>query len=152
MSSETYQREQTDRVCRLMKCLTKRNQTIVVVTDYLIDFDLSLINQEMSFAGLFVTPTYDSKNAILNIPYQILNANGSQSKETTLWMSHQICKILKTDYAVAISHNQLDGLWWIAVVDSSGKEKVKSVDFQSQVTGYEVVNAVLTIAEPFILK
>lgn len=152
MSSEMYPKEQIERIHRLMEDMAKHNQTIGLASDYLMDFKLNFIGQEKSFAGMVITPSDDSKNAILNIPYQILNANGSQSKEAVRWMAQQVLKILKTDYAVAISHNPANQLWWIAVVNSSSKVQIQSFDLQSQMTKTNVMDILLSIVEEFVFQ
>lgn len=152
MGSEMYPKEQIKRIHRLMENLANRNRTISLAADYLLNFKIDLIGQETSFAGIVITPTDDSKNAILNIPYQVLNANGSHSKETARWMSKQVRKILKTNYAVAMSCNSIDQYLWVAIANSTGKIQVKSFDLHGQMMGVNTIDVVLSMIERFIFE
>ena len=66
---------------------------------------------------------------MFDIPYQILNANGSQSEETTIWMARQAKAVLRTDYAIAVTRNSVQHTIWIAIVDQAGHERSCSISF-----------------------
>lgn len=129
MGSDVHQTDQFKLIQTVMKKLTAQNQTIAFATDFLTNFATDSIDCESSFAGFLVAPTDDAKNALFDIPYQILNANGSQSEETTIWMAWQTKAFLRTTYAVAITRNLEQHTFWIAVVDQADREQSCSVPF-----------------------
>lgn len=129
MGSDVHQTDQSKLIQTVMEKLTAQNQTIAFATDFLTNFATDLIDREASFAGLFVAPTDDAKNAMFDIPYQILNANGSQSEETTIWMARQAKAVLCTDYAIAVTRNSVQHTIWIAIVDQAGHERSCSIPF-----------------------
>lgn len=129
MGSDVHQTDQFKLIQTVMKKLTAQNQTIAFATDFLTNFATDSIDCESSFAGFLVAPTDDAKNALFDIPYQILNANGSQSEETTIWMAQQTKAFLRTTYAVAITRNLKQHTFWIAVVDQADREQSCSVPF-----------------------
>lgn len=129
MGSDVHQTDQFKLIQTVMKKLTAQNQTIAFATDFLTNFATDSIDCESSFAGFLVAPTDDAKNALFDIPYQILNANGSQSEETTIWMARQTKAFLRTTYAVAVTRNLEQHTFWIAVVDQADREQSCSVPF-----------------------
>ena len=129
MGSDVHQTNQSKLIQTVMEKLTAQNQTIVFATDFLTNFATDSIDCESSFAGFLVAPTDDAKNALFDIPYQILNANGSQSEETTIWMARQAKAVLRTDYAIAVTRNSVQHTIWIAVVDQADREQSCSVPF-----------------------
>lgn len=129
MGSDVHQTDQFKLIQTVMKKLTAQNQTIAFATDFLTNFATDSIDCESSFAGFLVAPTDDAKNALFDIPYQILNANGSQSEETTIWMARQTKTFLRTTYAVAITRNLEQHTFWIAVIDQADREQSCSVPF-----------------------
>ena len=129
MGSDVHQTDQFKLIQTVMKKLTAQNQTIAFATDFLTNFATDSIDCESSFAGFLVAPTDDAKNAMFDIPYQILNANGSQSEETTIWMARQAKAVLRTDYAIAVTRNSVQHTIWIAIVDQAGHERSCSIPF-----------------------
>ena len=129
MGSDVHQTNQSKLIQTVMEKLTAQNQTIVFATDFLTNFATDSIDCESSFAGFLVAPTDDAKNALFDIPYQILNANGSQSEETTIWMARQAKAVLRTDYAIAVTRNSVQHTIWIAIVDQAGHERSCSIPF-----------------------
>ena len=129
MGSDVHQTDQFKLIQTVMKKLTAQNQTIAFATDFLTNFATDSIDCESSFAGFLVAPTDDAKNALFDIPYQILNANGSQSEKTTIWMARQTKAFLRTTYAVAVTRNLEQHTFWIAVVDQADREQSCSVPF-----------------------
>ena len=65
--------------------------------------------------------TDDAKNAMFDIPYQILNANGPHSEETAIWMARQEKAALRTDYAIAVTRDSEKHTFWIAMVDNENQ-------------------------------
>lgn len=129
MGADVHQTNQEKLVQNVMEKLTAQNQTIALATDFLTNFTTNLIDYEASFAGGFVAPTNDAKNAMFDIPYQILNASGSQSEETTIWMARQTKAVLRTDYAVAVTRNLLQHIFWVAIIDQEDHERSHSIPF-----------------------
>ena len=66
--------------------------------------------------------TDDAKNALLEIPYQILNASGTKSEEVASWMAQGLKRQLKTDIGIGIVKNDSAQTYWIAIADDAQEE------------------------------
>lgn len=118
MEADMLIKEQNELAQGIMKKLEDQHQTVAFATDFLTSFAITAIDQSTSFAGLVVALTDDAKNAMFDIPYQILNANGPHSEETAIWMARQEKAALRTDYAIAVTRDAEKHTFWIAMIDN----------------------------------
>lgn len=99
--------------------LAQHSQTVALAFDFIPTGDfLQELNQVSVFAGAVVAPTDDAKNAMLGIPYQILNVNGAKSEIAASWMAKQLRNQLKTSYGIGIVENQNKRMYWLALSDA----------------------------------
>ncbi|WP_290032854.1 CinA family protein [Ligilactobacillus cholophilus] len=106
----------------VMDKLNNQNVSLALATDFIPGDVLNRLNKESYFAGMIVAPNADSKNAILGIPYQLINSTGKASSEIASWMATQVRKILRTDLGIGIVKNPKDRTFWIALVSSNDEE------------------------------
>lgn len=107
---------------KTMEYLSSQKKVLALAVDFLPTESLTQLNQFNNFAGMIVAPTDDAKNALLEIPYQVLNASGTKSEEVSLWMAQAVKKQLKTNIGIGIIKNNDDQTYWITIDNDEQEE------------------------------
>jgi nicotinamide-nucleotide amidase len=122
------------------KLLLERNQTVATAESctggYISHLITSVAGSSAYYEGSVISYSYNVKEEVLNVKQETLNTYGAVSKETVKEMALNVLKLMKTDYAVAVSgimgpggatNDKPVGTVWMAVAN---KEKVVTQKFQ----------------------
>ena len=112
--------------------LMQQQNSLAIAMDFSMCSALQILDHYSNFAGAIIAPSDDAKNALLDIPYQILNASGTKSQVSVSWMARQIQKKLRTDYGIGIVKNQDENIFWIALANTHGDVENIPVPFKAE--------------------
>lgn len=151
-------------VSRLLK---EKSKTVAAAESctggYIAHLITSLPGSSAIFNGSVVSYANDAKQDVLGVTEATLKEHGAVSEQTVLQMANGVCRLLKTDYAVATSGimgpdggspEKPVGTVWMAVASKSGNAKAQKAHFRfDRSRNIELAaNAALLLLRRFVLE